>query len=256
MKIFTILLFTFLLFVNAPYPIFSQHEEVPLNQQKKLSSQEVKEEEAEKESQQENKEPIKEKTQQPPQPKSILEIKGIEEQEGLYSLELKDVELADFFRVVAHNYHLNILVDEEVKGKITASLTNVTLEEALERIVEANHLTLEKKGNIIIIKPNLITKIFILKHIEAKRVLEGESDEKESKSAAIHTLLSDQGKIFLGKQSNSLIVTDHPANVEKIMVYLKSIDKGMSSRVFKLKYISAKDIVEEKEDEKKKESSK
>ncbi len=254
MNIFGVLLFTFLLFVSTPSSIFSQQEKESINQEEKVSLKEAKEE-VEKEIRQEKEGAAKEKIEQPPQSKSILEIKGIEEQEGLYSLELKDVELADFFRVIAHNYHLNILVDEEVKGKITASLTNVTLEEALKRIVEANHLALEKKGNIIIIKPNLITKVFVLKHIEAKAVLEGEGDEKEGKSAAIHTLLSDQGKIFLGKQSNSLIVTDHPANVEKIMVYLKSIDKGMSSKVFKLRYISAKDLIGE-EDEEKEESSK
>ncbi|MCD6583300.1 MAG: secretin and TonB N-terminal domain-containing protein, partial [Candidatus Omnitrophica bacterium] len=162
MNIFVVLLFTFLLFVSAPSSIFSQQEKESINQEEKVSPKEAKEE-VEKEIRQEKEGAAKEKIEQPPQSKSILEIKGIEEQEGFYSLELKDVELADFFRVVAHNYHLNILVDEEVKGKITASLTNVTLEEALERIVEANHLALEKKGNIIIIKPNLITKVFVLK---------------------------------------------------------------------------------------------
>lgn len=188
---------------------------------------------------------------------SILEIKRSKEKPDLFTIELKNADLADFFRVLAHNYHLNIIVDEKVKGKITASFTGVTLEEALERIVDMYELKLEKKGKVIFIKPNLVTKIFYLHHVEAKSLLETSEDETQasevssetaeeaikSRAATIYDLLSEEGKVLLGKQPNSIMVIDYPENIEKVKTYIEMVDKGMSSRIFKLKYISAKEIV-------------
>ncbi|MEK7578606.1 MAG: hypothetical protein AAB456_02715, partial [Patescibacteria group bacterium] len=65
---------------------------------------------------------------------AVMQIKRLETAEPLYSFELREVEAGDLFRVLAHNYKLNLLVDKDVEGKITASLTNISLEEALNSI--------------------------------------------------------------------------------------------------------------------------
>src|SRR3989338_7381644 len=44
----------------------------------------------------------------PAEPASILEIKQLGTEEPLYSLELREVELSDLFKVLAHDYNLNI----------------------------------------------------------------------------------------------------------------------------------------------------
>jgi len=197
----------------------------------------------------------------------ILEIRRSKEKPSLFTIELKNADLVDFFRVLAHSYHLNILVDEKIQGKITASFTGVTLEEVLERIADMYNLKMEKKGNVIFIRPNLVTKVFYLRHIEAKTLLEEDSSEEEvlqessqtreetsseqeavkARKATIYDLLSDEGKVFLGKQLNSIMVIDYPENIERIKTYIEMVDRGMSSRVFKLKYISAKELVRESE---------
>lgn len=190
----------------------------------------------------------------------VLEIKKLETEEPLYSLELRDVDITDLFRVLAHDYKLNLMVDKDVEGKVTASLTNVSLEEALETIAESQNLILKKKGNIIKVLPNLITKTFMLKYVEAKKVLESSDSESSSETAStettgseseltqastIYDLLSGKGKVFLGKQPNSIIVIDYPPNIEKIEEYFKVVDQRMASRVFKLKYLKAEDVVGE-----------
>ena len=192
------------------------------------------------------------------QVESVLSIK--ETGDNLYSIELRNVELKDFFRVIAHDYNLNILVDENIQGKVTASLTNISLKEALERIAEMNNLVLKKEGNVIIVKPNLVTRIFILKHVEAESLLEegaqseagapqepeeGAVSQEKSYKATIYDLLSPQGKVLLGKYPNSIMVIDYPENIEKIATYIKMIDKGMESKIFKLKYIRVDEIIGE-----------
>ncbi|MDD2702758.1 MAG: hypothetical protein PHC33_01960 [Candidatus Omnitrophica bacterium] len=208
----------------------------------------------------------------------VMEIKRLESEEPLYSIELRDVQLMDFFRVIAHDYDLNIIVDSKVSGTITASFTTISLEEALDGIAELSNLTIQKKGNIFRVAPNFVTKIYILKYIEAKKILQGvtapgtttagspvttaaaagtpaSSPVGTSSSAGgtsgvsskgqstIYDLLSPQGKILLGEKPNSVIVIDYPVNVKKIEEYLDSIDQKMASRVFKLKYLKAADVV-------------
>ena len=222
---------------------------------------------------------LKQTSEEAQKPETVQEKEGEEKEQiepvlniketgnNLYSIELRNVELKDFFRVIAHDYNLNILVDENIQGKVTASLTNISLKEALERIAEMNNLILKKEGNVIIVKPNLVTRIFILKHVEAESLLEegaqseaGASQESEegavsqekSYKATIYDLLSPQGKVLLGKYPNSIMVIDYPENIEKIATYIKMIDKGMESKIFKLKYIRVDEIVgvkEEKESE-------
>jgi type II secretory pathway component GspD/PulD (secretin) len=212
-----------------------------------------------------------------------IEIKRLEGEKPLYSIELRDANISDVFRILAHDYDLNIFVDKKVKGKMTASFTNVNLEEALEAIMETNNLTLQKYGNILKIMPNLVTKTFILKYVEAKKLLESTSSstgsssasagsssssmsgsmaisegsasgnststESESDSTAsqtqktIYDLLSSEGKIFLGKQLNSLMVIDYPLNLTKIDNFLQMVDQRMVTKVFKLRYLSAEDVV-------------
>lgn len=185
-------------------------------------------------------------------PAQVLEIRRLEAEEPLYSIELRDVELVDLFRVIAHDYNLNILVDKDVGGKITASFTNISLEEALKAIAEISNLLFEKKGNIIRISPHIITRAFNLKYIEARELLAAPDQtsstaaadtESAAQTSTIYDLLSEKGRILLGKQPNSIIVIDYPTNIAKLEEYLKEMDRKMTSRVFKLKYLKATEVV-------------
>jgi type II secretory pathway component HofQ len=181
----------------------------------------------------------------------IMKIKPLEGTAKLYSFEFRDVEIGDLFRVLAQDYKLNLLVDEGIQGKVTASLSNVSLEEALATIAESQNLALEKKGNIIKVIPNLITKTLNLKYIEAKKLLEpsagaagqGQKAPSSASVSTIYDLLSKKGKIFLNNQPNSIMVVDYPENINKVEEFIKVTDQKMTVRIFKLKYLKATDIL-------------
>ncbi len=187
----------------------------------------------------------------PPAEEPVMKIERLDNENQIYSFELKDAQIKDIFRVLAYDHKLNLLVDSEVEGKITATMTNVSLEQFLEAAAESLNLTIEKNSSFIKVKPNLITKVFILKHVEARTVLlspesteTGKSENAETGKSenTIYDLLSAKGKIFLGRQPNSIMVIDYPPNIEKLEDYLQEIDRRMSSRIFKLKYLKASDI--------------
>jgi type II secretory pathway component GspD/PulD (secretin) len=200
---------------------------------------------------------------------AVMDIKSVGPGGGRYSFELRDALIVDLFRMLSHDYKLNLLVDQGLGGlKVTASLSNVSLQEALDAIADMAGLKLEKKGAIIKVSSNIVTEIFVLKYIEAKKLLKASGSSSgaspasasplgvmgpgsESSAAAstpkaassIFDLLSSQGRILAGSQPNSLIVMDLPPNIEKIRKYLSVVDQRMSTRVYKLKYIRASDLV-------------
>lgn len=186
----------------------------------------------------------------------LIEIKKLETGQSLYSIELRVADIKDFLRVIAHDYNLNIMVDEEVKGKVTASLRNISLEEALERIADMHDLKLEKKENVIIVKPNLITRVFILKHIEAEELFKSNEGKEKSEGAIIYDLLSPDGKLLLGKQLNSIVVIDYPANVKKIEEFIEVVDQKMAMLRLKLQYLSVKQLFSELTETERKEREK
>ncbi len=171
-----------------------------------------------------------------------------------FSMEFRNLEIRDLLRVVAHNYNLNILVDNDLKGKVTASFSNVSLNQALEAILADNNLLLEKQGDILKVSPNLVSQTFFLKHIEANDLVGAKpaGGDSESKGSAANTstifnLLSEDGKVFLGQLPNSILVIDYPKQIAKISEYIQVVDQRMASKVFKLKYLSVSEIVDKEE---------
>jgi type II secretory pathway component GspD/PulD (secretin) len=208
---------------------------------------------------------------------AVMDIKSVDQSKGTYSLELRDVKILDLFRILSHDYKLNLLVDNSISDlKVTASLSNVSLQEALDSIAELAGLKMEKKGSIIKVSSNIVTEIFVLKYVEVKKILNSvassstssvgatgiplgtsssmgmpsatsaSSDSSEStpkSESSIFDLLSSQGRILAGAQPNTIIVMDLPPNIEKIRKYIGVVDKRMATRMFRLKYLRASDLV-------------
>lgn len=175
--------------------------------------------------------------------------------DNVFKMELRNVEIKDFLRVLAHEYSLNIIFEKEIQGVVTASFSNITLEEALRGVLGNLNLIAVREGNLMKIKRNLVSKTYVLKHIEARvlyTTLSGEqrSEGKVAKKGALVDLLSQDGKIFLGRIPNSLLIIDYPVYLDKVDEYIETMDRKMESRIFKLKYLNAEDIVREPKEKK------
>ena len=176
----------------------------------------------------------------------VINIQELPSPQGggpLYAIELRNADVADVFRIFAHDYHLNLLVDNGVTGRVTASFTGIGLQEALDAIAQMNHLTMTREGNILKLVPhvvNVVTKTFTLQHVAATTILNDSTG-----APTIHDLLSDQGKVLLGAQPNSIMVIDYPDRLAQVEAFLSMADRRMTSRVFTLKYLSAETLLGE-----------
>jgi len=67
----------------------------------------------------------------------------------LISMDFKDADVVNLFRILAAESGRNIVAGDDVKGKASISLRNVTWEQALEAILEVRGLQKIEKGGVI-----------------------------------------------------------------------------------------------------------
>ncbi len=116
----------------------------------------------------------------------------------LISLDFKDADIHNLLRILVAESGKNIVAGEDVKGKVTISLQNVTWELALETILEARGLQKLEKDNVIrIVSTEQLTKEreSLAKAQEAKRKGEAEARTKEAE-AQLKEAEAKQKKLF------------------------------------------------------------
>lgn len=138
-----------------------------------------------------------------------------------FSLEFRDADIKDVLRAIGQENHLNIIIREEVKGRVTLSFKNVTLDEALSAILKNQNLWASKSGSIMTVarptspegEEDLVTRMILVNYGRAKELQE-----------SMKSILSKKGTISSDIRSNNLIVKDNPENVEKIANLVKTLD--------------------------------
>ena len=77
----------------------------------------------------------------------------------LLSMDFKDADVINLLRILASESGRNIVAGEDVKGRVSISLRNVTWEQALDTILEVKGLQKVEKGNVIrIVSTEQLTK--------------------------------------------------------------------------------------------------
>jgi type IV pilus assembly protein PilQ len=91
----------------------------------------------------------------PPPPPASAPASG----EKLISLDFKDADVVNLLRILAAESGRNIVAGDDVKGRVSISLKNVTWEQALDTILEVRALAkVERDGVIRIVSIDQLTK--------------------------------------------------------------------------------------------------
>jgi len=84
------------------------------------------------------------------------------------SVNLKDVDLKDFFRLIHEISGLNVVLDPNVKGTLTIVLDEVPWDQALDIVLQNNGLDKQLTGNVL----RVATRETLKKEAETMRDLE------------------------------------------------------------------------------------
>ena len=155
-------------------------------------------------------------------------------------IDVKGASLVNVLKIISKQTGLSFIASHDVEDKsITVYLNKVPLNQALETILSANGLAYEMQGdsNIFLIKPAVktettkITKVFQLKYatvstsklnstIDAGGGGKGGSGLEE----VLKDSLSTVGKVVVDARTNSLVITDVPAQFDLIESTISKLD--------------------------------
>ena len=115
----------------------------------------------------------------PPAPPVIAPAPGTTGR--LISLDFKDADVVNLLRILAAESGKNIIISDDVKGKMSITLKNVPWEQALDIIMQARSLTMVERGNVI----RIVTNDQLAKERDAAaRLEEARVRAEEAKSKA------------------------------------------------------------------------
>lgn len=151
---------------------------------------------------------------------SIL-LKPANQDQRLFTMEFRDAEVKDVLRAIGQEHGLNIIVSEDISGKLTLSFQRVTLQEALEAILRVQNLVSFRDGDIIRVMKSphgegeelLITRIIPINFASVREA-----------GDTVKGLLSKKGTLSADIRTNTLLIRDVPANVERIADIIKKLD--------------------------------
>jgi type IV pilus assembly protein PilQ len=153
------------------------------------------------------------------------------------SVDLRDVQLADFFRLIHEISGLNVVLDPSVRGTIPALvLDEVPWDQALDIVLRNNSLTKDLDGNVL----RIATRDTMRREAEDRQALaKAELDAvptvtttrvlsyaKASEiSETLRRFLSARGDIFFDERSNTMIIRDVPASVPELDNLIRQLDR-------------------------------
>ena len=152
------------------------------------------------------------------------------------SVDLRDVDLRDFFRLIHEISGLNVVLDPAVRGTVTLVLDEVAWDQALDIVLRNNSLTKELDGNVL----RIATHATLQREAEARRDLERAEAEaiptvtttrvlSYAKAAELSTtlrrFLTARGEILSDERSNTMIIRDIPGAMPQLDNLIRQLDR-------------------------------
>ncbi|MFQ5580242.1 MAG: type IV pilus secretin PilQ [Nitrospiria bacterium] len=151
------------------------------------------------------------------------------------SLDFQDADIGNMIRLIADVSKMNIVMGDDVKGKVTLRLINVPWDQALDIVLKMNNLGQIREGNILRISTlanitrqqdeearaketkvraeDLVNKIFRINYAKATEL-----------KTTLTKLLSPRGDITVDERTNAIIVKDIEKKVDEVGDLISELD--------------------------------
>ncbi len=152
--------------------------------------------------------------------------------ESRVTMNFRGAQLVNVVRLLASQDNLNLILSGDIKGELTLTLEDVSLETALDAILHVNKYEWFLQDNIIIVQPmtsqrvmsgELTTRIYRLSYIKGT-TLTAAMEEALTDRGKIKALSSTQSTEDSGGEQDILMITDIPSNFDLIDSIVKSLD--------------------------------
>jgi type IV pilus assembly protein PilQ len=166
------------------------------------------------------------------------------------SVNLKDVDLQDFFRLIHEISGLNVVLDPNVKGTLTIVLDDVPWDQALDIVLKNNGLARQLDGNVL----RIATIETLRREADAHRA------QREAEALAVDKVtftrflsyahakdlvvtckkfISQRGDVIADERTNAIIVTDVPSVMPALDRLLTQLDTKTEQVEIEARVVSA-----------------
>jgi len=152
------------------------------------------------------------------------------------SVNLKDVDLKDFFRLIHEISGLNVVLDPMIHGTLTIVLDDVPWDQALDIVLKNNDLSRQLDGNVL----RIATVDTLRKEAENRRAqIDAEALAVDKVTITrflsyahakdllipLKKFITGRGDIVADERTNSIIVSDIPAVLPQVDRLIQQMDR-------------------------------
>ena len=166
------------------------------------------------------------------------------------TLNLKDADIKDTLQKFSELTNLNIVLDPDVRGTVTVSLTDIPWDQALELILKINGLGYVLEGNVMRIAS---TRKLATEEAARQELLRAQENNRPTKTviqklsyasagaaaATAKKVMSPRGDIFIDDRSNLLIIKELPEYLPTVLDLIKSIDTPVPQVMIEARIVEA-----------------
>ncbi len=192
---------------------------------------------------------------------SLMESKKTKRYVGRpISLQVRDMDILDVFQLIGEASGFNVIVGEEVKGKITLSLSDTPWDQALDLILGTRQLGAERHNNVLRI--TTLTNLTAEKTAElaAKKATEATAPRVTRVFPISYAKLGDLTSVFTkfgsatpgadgtstvvqaDERTNSIIVRDTSENIDRMRKLIEILDTQTPQVLIEAKVVEASEV--------------
>jgi type IV pilus secretin PilQ/predicted competence protein len=150
-------------------------------------------------------------------------------------LKVKDLDLVDFFRMMAEISGLNISVDPDVGGKITMSMGAVPWDQIFDLALVTHRLEKKIDGNVVRVAKKDTFQAEETAKKTMRQAVEAAQDtqymsfrlnyaDAKVLSESLKDQLSNRGQVIFDERTNTVIVSDLPKKILDVSQLVKTLD--------------------------------
>lgn len=150
-----------------------------------------------------------------------------------FTMEFRDADIKDILRAVGQAAGLNLVVSDAVTGRITLSLKDVDIWDAIESILRTKGLTYIRQENIVRIiaaadirDEDMDARVFPLGYANSKDVL-----------AVVERIKSEKARVSMEPRMNVIVVKDVSLNLDKMDRLIKDLDARIPQIMIEAKIV-------------------
>jgi type II secretory pathway component GspD/PulD (secretin) len=161
------------------------------------------------------------------------------------SLDLKGIDINEFFRILSMKMGVTIVPTKAVTGRVNIYLNNLSLEDALDVVIYSQDLAMERRGDIISVMTGAeYERAYGKKYNEKRRIVSARLKYAKPSVvfAALGQLKSDIGRIIADESTGTFFLIDIPEKVDLMQDTIKELDIPSQNEIFSLQYASPDDV--------------